>query len=278
MYNQIIIPLDFNDKSKTTLYYGIALANALETKAIIITATRDTSNGGTSYYTAGFFSESKTTKNEIIKEQNERYVALINSIVDKFDNFPDIEHYFQSGNIAGITNKYVSENPRSIIILPEEQRDNRISDYNNEIVEAGHCPAMVLSRNLKYKNYKKILYATNYNPADLKALSSLSKFAGIFNAEISIIHIANQLDFSEKIKARGFLELAKEETKYQKITMLIESGRNFIEKLDMRSLENQVDMISLLKEDTNFFKSIFSGSVTEGVVNKSDLPVLIFYK
>jgi nucleotide-binding universal stress UspA family protein len=136
-----------------------------------------------------------------------------------------------------------------------------------------------LPNQVLFKPFKHIIYATNYNKADIPVLKKLSAFAKLFNAEITALHVTDSLDFEEKVKNMGFKNILKEKTNYPINVQVLVEQKNEDTSAIINSFAKSAnaDIIVMLKQNKSFFERVFKGSATKKLINKTNLPVLIYH-
>ena len=132
---------------------------------------------------------------------------------------------------------------------------------------------------MSYRPFKKILYATDYNEADITTLKRLVALTKEFSPEITALHITDSKDFEEKTMQKGFKDIVAQETNYDKIHVKTEKeSKSTEEKINDIAIKIKADLIVLLKENKGFIEKIFTSSSTKKVIKKAKLPVLVYHE
>lgn len=198
---------------------------------------------------------------------------------------PDIPIDFSSktGIVSLIASEFISENNIASIIL-ESQEDGNIwsqTSTNMEIVRHVNCPVWIIPYNSVYQPFNEIIYATDYNEADINALKKLILLTGKLSPHITVLHISDDLDFEENVKKTGFLEMVRSKTAYDKMSVkiLVEQSRDELAYL-INDYAQQInaDLIVIMKENRDFFERIFKSGSVKKIIRQAKLPVLIFHE
>ena len=160
----------------------------------------------------------------------------------------------ETGAIDVTVNQYISENKAEMLIL--ENRNDQgfwfLDPTNLNVVLNAPCPSWIIQPEAKYKPCKKIIYATDYNEADIPAIINLINLTGRFSPGITALHVTDSEKFEEKALKSGFKDMLVKETGYEKISV-----KSIIDKQD-----------NTLGENINDF----------AVDNNVELPVLIYHE
>ena len=205
--------------------------------------------------------------------------------IDKLNAFdpdlPLLEYQIESGFPPVVISEYCSSNPVDTVML-NSSRDNSL--FSNEsgnvnIIRKVKCPVWIVPEGIAYKPFSEIIYATDYHEEDIPNMKKLARFAAIFPAGITAVHIAGNPCFEEKVKGAGFLEMIKKETGYDMVSFKVlpeKKGEPLVEELHNFALMMDADLIVLLRENRGFFDRLIHGSRSEKIARETRLPVLIY--
>ena len=180
-----------------------------------------------------------------------------------------------------IIDQYISDNRADMVVLEAEYKTDfwSLGSSNMDVIIQGDCPVWIIPRGIDYEQYEKIVYATDYNEADIPTLSRLIELTRRFSPEIIAFHVTESEDFEEETRQKGFEEILMKETSYEKTrirTKVEKEEGDFGEFVNEFALRMDADMIVLLKENRNFFERLFKSSSTIKVITEARLPVLVF--
>jgi nucleotide-binding universal stress UspA family protein len=148
---------------------------------------------------------------------------------------------------------------------------------------------------------KKILIALDYDPSAEKVAETGFSFAKAMNAEVTLLHVIsdpvyysstayspimgftgymdmNPLEFEsvEEIKkvSLDFLDKSKQHLGDESIKTLVTEG-DFAESILKAAKDIDADMIVIGSHSKKWLDQVLTGSVTEKVLRKSSIPLLI---
>jgi nucleotide-binding universal stress UspA family protein len=204
-----------------------------------------------------------------------------NEIASKINPPVQAEFSCESGSKEVIAELYISENKGDMLLLEnQEEKGFRLLDpVNAGLVLKANCPGWIIPSGEKYQPFKRIVYATDYNEADIVTLKNLIALTSMFSPEITAIHIAGSRNFEEKIRKTGFIDMVVNETNYKNISVrsLIDKGEKSTgEYINEFSAGIKANLIVLLKENKTFIERIFKPGSAREVIKGARLPVLIY--
>lgn len=233
---------------------------------------------GTSETTYQMMEQSFNESVEQVKKEMEQYIAEVkNKGITKIP----INYKVIKAPLNALVEEIGKINGAESLVLENNSNteDMLIGETNMEFIRNISLPIWVLPNNVMYKAFKHIVYATNYNKSDISTLKNLSAFAKKFNADITALHVTDNLDFEEKVKNMGFKNMLKEKTNYPiNVQVLVEeNNEDPSEMINSFAKSADADIIVMLKQNKSFFERVFKGSATKKLINKTDLPVLIYH-
>lgn len=147
------------------------------------------------------------------------------------------------------------------------------------LIEYVSCPVFVIPEKSRHAVVKKIVYATNFNFADIEALKHLSTlFENSAGIDFSILHNTKEYGFDEKLKWFGFRELIKQEIKIETLSFSLKTGKDIVQAIEEFEKEADPDLLVLLKEKRGFFEEMFASDETKSVLTHFHKPVLVYHE
>jgi hypothetical protein len=222
------------------------------------------------------FARLEADKENAIKSIAENSGELLNEL--QFD-IP-LETATETGPADTAIKDYISSNKADILIL-ENSNENRIfpDPSNTRIALESDCPVWIIPPGARYEKPDKIVYATDYNKADIAALKMLIDLTGRFSPEITALHLSDSNKFEEEAKKEGFAQMVHKETGYDKIKIstVNDNDQNDLgEAINEFAADKNAKLVVLLKENRRFIERIIKTSSSKKVLKKTDLPVLVY--
>ena len=161
----------------------------------------------------------------------------------------------KSGDLMGTTTAGVIFNTKvPVLAIPENTPDNWL------------------------KNFKTVVYATNFEANDFIAMDRLLKLVTPFEVKVICLHV-NQGDNGELDEAmlEGMREALCEKYPYAAFDCRLVHSKNLTEAIDQFIQENQIDVLALTTHRRNIFTRFFNPSIAQKMVLHSHTPILVFH-
>jgi hypothetical protein len=147
-----------------------------------------------------------------------------------------------------------------------------------DLISQVKYPVFIIPENIQYSVIKSIVYLTDFHPEDIDAIRHISDLLPAPDMQLSLLHSEKDFGFEEKLKWIGFVELAKQVTGINSIVPVLKKGKKVREALQEFIEPNEVDLISILKENKGFFEEIFKPSETKNILKHFGLPLLVYHE
>ena len=158
--------------------------------------------------------------------------------------------------------------------------ENWLGSFTSEIINKSCIPVLAIPGNAFYKEsmFKRLMYATNFDKSDGKAIRQLIKIAKPLETHIRIVHIDDTND-------NPFInyDLAHFKEKYVGEVEQVDMDFDLIvDKNLKRGIENyirdqKIDIISVTSHKRNLLTSLFKPSLTKELLFRLEIPMLIFH-
>lgn len=147
-----------------------------------------------------------------------------------------------------------------------------------ELVEGVNKPVFAFPLDEEYRGFHNIVYATDFNEADLPVLKRTARFARRFMASITVLHVNKQKKYEESLKVEGFQKKLKNTQELRNIVVAESKSDKIVKGIKDFSRRNYADLVVLLHENRNFWQDIFGSSTTKDLVKNSSVPLLIYHE
>ena len=285
---KILVPVDFTSNSLNAAFYAAHVAHQ---KGAGITLLHVYFNPVTDPVASDHFYAFPTsiadTLNEIIENAKEQ----MDEFRRKLDNYTN-EHEISgiavnTELIGGIGEETVLDftvvGNYDLLIVGVRGKgsgENWLGSFTVEIINKSRIPVLAIPENTFYKKsmFKRVMYATNFDKSDGKAIRELIRIARPLETHISIVHI-------DDTKDNPFInyDLSHFKEKYigdvEQVTMdfnLIVNN-NLTLGIENFISEHAIDIISVLAHKRNLITSLFRPSLTKELLFRLEIPMLIFH-
>ncbi|WP_138429872.1 universal stress protein [Fodinibius saliphilus] len=148
-----------------------------------------------------------------------------------------------------------------------------LGSTTSEIIKQSDVPVLAIPKDSEYSPFKKMLFTTNYQDADLEGLQSITAFAAHFDATIDVFHITEDDNLRSTCLFRGFKEIATETISYGKLNFLQHTGSSFFEGMLSHLQKSPVDLVIMIHYQHAF--SIFKKKHSQKMSDNITIPLLI---
>lgn len=187
------------------------------------------------------------------------------------------------GFSADIIKEIITDGNKNLVLL--EGKEN-VSFWtqdpaNMDIIDQVNGPVCIVPPNTDYHPYNEILYATDYKSEDISTIKRMMTIADPFFPNITALHITDNADFQEKIMEAGFLEMIKEKTGLQKVSVKSipeKEHEEISDTIHQYTTANEVHLLVILKENRHFLDRIFKPNRTRKIIKNINIPVLVFHE
>lgn len=145
----------------------------------------------------------------------------------------------------------------------------------NAVIEHSRRPVMITPRDTDLRKIHRILFATDFEDNDLKAVHYMAGLAKLFHYKLEIIHIcdhnAKSCDKKEQSLKYHLNQLHYTGLYYHDI-----NGKDVIEQLRDYVSDDSGTMLAMVHEQNSFLVRLFQHSLVRKVLGNQKTPLLIF--
>lgn len=180
----------------------------------------------------------------------------------------------------GILEKTKEVAPHMIIIGRKDKHTDRglfVGNIGKGLQEKVPCPLLIIPNNVEEKPIRTILYATDFEEADILALKKLVPLAQLLGAEIHIVHISTEKEYAGKEQMEWFKEMLRQKVDDSSLTFELIFSDKIQDKLKIHAKTIGADLLVLLeREEKGFFQKIFHISLVAKMEEHIGIPLLSY--
>ncbi|MEO6523315.1 MAG: universal stress protein [Mucilaginibacter sp.] len=194
---------------------------------------------------------------------------------------PAIEYECHDGNFNTYLKGLEAEKDTVLLVIGDHEKGMSTwmtGNHLDEIIDQVSLPVLVIGEHQKFQQIDKIAFATDLNTGDIEQIHSLAGLAGTFNAELLIVHIADEKydDLELQYKVDTFLSDITSKIDFAKIYYRRVKSIDVGHGLNWISEHGQIDMLVMVHRHKTFLQNLFKSSFTKEVAATIHLPLLIF--
>lgn len=287
---RILVPVDFSEYSINACKYAIGLVTTLKAEIKLYHSYFNPVISVEPYSEASSFQlnldnvilrlekDAKLQMNKLIKE-------LQNFALSETESKIKITYVLERGipedTILGYANKY---KPGVIVIGTKGSDGSKvkfIGRVTKKIIEKANVPVLAIPQDSVYHGIKyvnKLLYATDFDDSEFKAIRKLLTLVRPFGLKIYIIHIASDSEnLYDKAKMNSLMDHFAENYAEFNVTFDIISHEDVHQGLEDFIEEKDIDVIALTTRKRGIFERLFNPSVAQMMMYHTHIPLLVFH-
>lgn len=270
-YRNIFFLTDFSKNAKRALPFAAEIAHRSGAKLFLFHASQETID-----ITPGY----KESKEKSIDYADKEFDKLIKELRknERYENLT-ITTILQSGHPTANLKEQVADHDAGLIVMGTKgargSRNVIFGSVTSGIINKSDVPVLAVPAGCEPDNLKNIIFATDYHGGDLEALQQLSELAGLFDASITVVHVADQRNLKSEIEFRGFRELVKQQVDYEKIDFHIEYDSDFFDYMSNYLIDNPASLLVMVRYRKTFWESLLERDHSREMAFYSEVPLLV---
>jgi nucleotide-binding universal stress UspA family protein len=281
MKKNIVVPIDFTDKSYKTLQQSFHLAKIFDADITLLHVRQDTKKT----YFFSLFSEEETSemKKKYIEVLHAKLKAITSEAMQKHGI--KVNAMLSKGRIFDKIVEIAETVNAEFIFIDRFTADGTPKDYigtnASRIIRQAQCPVLINNHNYDFsKGFKNIILPLDLTEGSRQKVSKAVEFAKICNSKINVIsgllednkQKASQLKVLSK-QVGKFLNDAGLEYSVEFITS-IKKEESFPSLIFEYSKKNEGDLIVIMTQpEIGWVKSYISSNALE-IIRNSESPVM----
>ena len=281
MKKNIVVPIDFTERSFKTLQQSFHLAKILDADITLLHVRQDTKKT----YFFSLFSEEETSemKKKYIEKLHTKLKAITTEALQKHGI--KINAMLAKGRVFDKIVEIAETVNAELIFIDRFTADGNTKDYigtnASRIIRQAQCPVLINNPNFDYSNgFKNIIMPLDLTEGSRQKVSKAVDFAKICNSTIKVI---SGIFDDNKQKATQIKVLSKQVDKFLKdagmnssseIITADENVKSFPSLIFEYAKNNNGDMIIIMTQpEIGWVKSYISSNALE-IIRNSELPVM----
>ncbi|MFB9862780.1 universal stress protein [Rufibacter immobilis] len=193
-----------------------------------------------------------------------------------------IDQRVREAFLADAIERMVKEDGYDFIVLGTTGGGNTLEEIligsNTESVIAQvKCPVLAIPAKATFPDIHRIVYASDYQPEDAKALGQVISLATVFRAEVEVVHVTKKAGSDEARQAQEFLDRLR--TDLGGFPVTFQEVVHPDEEVGLKDYlgKTNSNMLAILKKRRNFIKDLFGMSLAEKMTYQTKLPLLVLH-
>jgi len=273
----ILVPTDFSETSKCAFFYARRLAEALGGANISLVHVFMPAVESEYPNFVPPVSEFLKVRKEMLKEFREEACNEAEEPSEACEVEEELLIGFPADEIGRVSADY------DLIVMGttgDSDLLNKIfGSVSSAVARRADAPVILIPRDMEFKGFNNILYASNYESAEEDMVEELLEFNRPFNACIHFVHVREEQEKEayEKSKEEIFEELFEDGEPGFSFQMAEVSGKSVAEGLNDYATENQIDLAVMVNHRRNFWENFLHKSQTKRMALTSRIPLMVLH-
>lgn len=271
---KILVPVDFSTPSENALKVAAELAKRNNSELHILHVIE---------LAESLFGSEQFNVND------EQIIFFMKMAKERFDKFLqkdylkgiDVKDHVEPGSTALAIRDVVSDNDIDLIIMGSSGvsgiEEIIIGSNTEKVVRYSEVPVLVVKNEIKNISIKTVVFASDFELENLEPYKKAKKFADSFDAKMHMLYVnlpGNQFSSTLEIQEQMRVFLNKVQMPLNKENIEIFNDYT-IEQGVLNGAERlKADLIIIPTHGRKGLSHFFNGSISEDVVNHSQIPVL----
>lgn len=208
-----------------------------------------------------------------IKERLQKYRER-----DYFDGVEVVTHIKESDNIYGSIIELSNEINADLIVMGSHSRTllNKylIGSNTDRVIRLANSPVLSVKEETEKFEIKNIAFASNFYSESYTVFEKLMAVAKVFDANIHLVKIITPVHFEPTYVSRRLIEDFVAKFGLSKYSVNIYNDEKVESGINRFAHEIEADVVAMETHGGSSIVQLISGSISEGVLEKTDLPVL----
>ncbi len=190
-------------------------------------------------------------------------------------------YYFTIGSVKDNIIDYANKHSYDLVVMGTDGISDAFEKFTGsttlQITDNINCPMLCIPTGTGYRDFEKIVYASDYQQEDKEALKSLITFTKPFDPAITVLHLYKKDTSFEEAHYKRFVEEIKSYFPAYPLEFVDKQIQGDVYLgIHEFMLQNEADLLGLFHHHKNIFQKLFETSTTEEVTYAANYPVIIF--
>ena len=206
-----------------------------------------------------------------LRQLNEHYISEVKPIFMAIEN---------TSAIHGILSVIDKHKPDLVITGTKGKsllKEIFVGSTTKALVKLSPAPVLAIPKNAKYRDFGIVIYASDFQEVDLKALEQLIRLVKPYNPDIKVIHVSPDNEYKSNQKMEWFKDLVKDNISYENISFELLLSDRIFERLTNYVQNHELDMMVMLeKEHHGIIEKLFHEDLVWKMELNTSIPILSY--
>ncbi len=225
---------------------------------------------------------------DLLENNNHRLESLTEKLKKSFEvvgrKAPEINFLSVPGDLAENIHDLQEKKSIWMIVMGDKGKETALSRFllgseSLAVIDKATCPVLLVPEMAELKPLKKMLFGTELQQTERKAVSFMAKLAADWQAGITVVHVSmKQLTTEEEEEHQKYYNKLISGLDYADINYLGVKGEDTKEALTKFASGEVIDLIALVHKKRSLLGEFLHGSISKEMLNYHHVPLLVLHK
>jgi len=277
----ILFPTDFSEIANNAFLYALHIAKSIHAKIYILYTYLEpvlsATHGGQPELLGEVYQTIELNQFEIYKKKKENLKEIAVN-----EGLQDVEliFLFEEGTVSAVVKNIVDRERIHLVVMGTHGESGFLSKLIGtntvNVIKSIQNPVLAVPPHAKYQGIKRTVFTTLFREKDKSALKEMLLMAKAVGSKIECLHVLHNNKVADiLLQTESWQkEFSENDVRYV-ILDEVESIENTIANY---ILENNIDIIGVVKRNRNFFDRLFNNSISNNLAFHSKVPILVFHE
>ena len=222
-------------------------------------------------------------REDLCKNKLQHLYLVLEDVIEKLEpgaSKPAVQTQAGEGGLGINVEEIIQQKDIELVVMGARS-DSTIEHLLNgsetsSVINRSARPVFILPHNVNLKRINKVVFATDFDQADISAVRYLTKIGRKFNFQLEIVHVALYGDNNTpKVEKEKALLSQVSKLDYPAISYNAVRGKDVINRLSNLCDETGADMLALVHHQHSFFMRLITESTTQEALLNQSIPLLV---
>ncbi|HZX58391.1 MAG TPA: universal stress protein [Mucilaginibacter sp.] len=235
------------------------------------------------HYAGGPWVVDEIIERENLSENKLRFLqSKLKTVVERLEadsSAPQIYTQSGEGSVGANVEDIIREKDVELVAMGARSGSTMEHILNgsetNDIINRSIRPVLIIPQDARLQKIKKVVFATDFNDEDFKALHYLSQLGKKLNFQLEVVHVSSienkdTVNFEKKIFFNKLLKFDFPNMTYKEVR-----GKEVINRLNNLCNEEGADLLAMMHHQHSIFIRLFEHSITKEALESQRIPLLV---
>lgn len=279
----IVVLTDFSDNAASAAEAALLLCGKLHTNLLLyntyIAYPTLEVYPADQWSAAGDFNKRQEFSRVNLANLTDGLEGLSAALLGSEDYLPEIDSLSEDVELGqGIANLLAKNDTELIVMGARTYRNHDFlgGTYTHSVIKQADCPVLIVPAKTSLKHIYKIVFATDFDMADIRAIRMLVKLGRLFSFRVEVVHVVETVE-EKRIKTGRQIDFedALAGLRSSNLSFRVIKGKDIIAGLQ-RTAKQEAGMLAMKHQQRSFFGRLFMHSYVQEAIDHQNIPLLIF--